>query len=103
MEQLKSEILEIYELDQLLDTLLPLDDREHHQQLLEERLTRVSKLLPAGISPMPNEIFTAVEFLIYQYESRPVHLGQAITRLELLAEEMRARPMIYSLVTGRAN
>ena len=102
MEQLREEILEIYDLDELLETRLPTEDRAH-MELLETRLKRVVRLLPLGVSPMPNEGFTAIEFLIYQIEERPVHIGQAIVRLELLAEEIRSRPLLHSLVTGRAN
>jgi len=103
MEQLREEILEIYDLEELLETRLPVEDRARHSEQLEERLKRVVRLLPLGVSPMPNEVFTAIEFLIYQVEERPVHIGQAIVRLELLAEEIRARPLLHSLVTGRAN
>ena len=103
MEELRQEILTIYDLDELLDRCLPAVDRPSHAERLETRLRRVTGLLPAGVSPMPNEVFTAIEFLIYEIEQRPIHIGQAIIRLELLAEEIRARPLLHSLVTGRAN
>lgn len=103
MDALHQEILSIYDLEQLLDRHLPAVDRPSHAELLETRLRRVTSLLPAGVSPMPNEVFTAIEFLIYEIEQRPIHIGQAIIRLELLAEEIRARPLLHSLVTGRAN
>jgi hypothetical protein len=103
MDELHQEILNIYDLDELLDRNLPVVDRPTHAERLENRLRRVTSLLPAGVSPMPNEVFTAIEFLIYEIEQRPIHIGQAIIRLELLAEEIRARPLLHSLVTGRAN
>lgn len=103
MDELRQEILNIYDLDELLDRNLPAVDRPTHAERLENRLRRVTSLLPAGVSPMPNEVFTAIEFLIYEIEQRPIHIGQAIIRLELLAEEIRARPLLHSLVTGRAN
>ena len=52
---------------------------------------------------MPNEVFTAIEFLIYEVHGQPMQLGEAIMRLEVLAEEIRARPLLHDLVTGRAN
>lgn len=103
MDQLRDEILNIYDLDELLETRLPVENRSDHADKLRSRVSRVSRMLPTGISPMPNEVFTAIEFLIYEVEDRPVHIGQAIVRLELLAEEIRARPLLHSLVTGRAN
>lgn len=103
LEQLTDEILNIYNLDAVLDRRLPLTDRDQHAEKLVTRLRRVTRLLPADISPMPNEVFTAIEFLVYEIDQRPIHIGEAITRLELLADEMRARPMVHSLVTGRAN
>jgi hypothetical protein len=60
-------------------------------------------MLPADISRMPNEIFTAIEFIVYEILKRPVNIGEAWLRLDLLAEEFRARPLIHELVTGRAN
>lgn len=103
MEELHDEILNIYGLSELLETRLPRSEWDDHATLLEDRLRRVSRLLPTGVSPMPNEVFTAVEFLIYEVEQRPIHVGEALVRLELLADEIRSRPLLHSLVTGRAN
>jgi hypothetical protein len=52
---------------------------------------------------MPNEVFTAIEFLVYEVHHRPIEFGEALLRLEILADEIRARPMLHDLVTGRAN
>lgn len=103
IDELTDEILNIYNLDAVLDRRLPTSDRDLHEDKLVTRLRRVTRLLPADISPMPNEVFTAIEFLVYEVDGRPVHIGEAMVRLELLADEMRARPMLHSLVTGRAN
>lgn len=103
MDQLREEILTIYSLPALLDTQLPVPERETHADKLRTRLQRVVKLLPMGISPMPNEVFTAIEFLVYEVHQRPVRIGEAIVRLELLADEIKGRPLLYDLITGRAN
>ena len=103
MDQLREEILMIYNLPALLETLLPVLERETHADKLRTRLQRVVKLLPMGVSPMPNEVFTAIEFLVYEVHQRPVRIGEAIVRLELLAEEIKGRPLLYDLITGRAN
>jgi len=103
MEQLEHHILEIYNLSELLDARLPDHERSEHADLIVTRLRRLSKMLPPDISRMPNEIFTAIEFIVYEILDRPVHVGEAWMRLELLAEEFRARPLVHDLVTGRAN
>lgn len=103
MDQLREQILSIYDLSELLETRLPSYSREDHEELLVTRLKRVTSLLPADVSPMPNEVFTAIEFLVYEVEQRPVRIGEAIIRLEALADEIRADPLLHSLVTGRAN
>jgi hypothetical protein len=103
LTQLAERIHEIYGLDALLDEQLPLAERERHADVLTTRLKRVVRLLPADVSPMPNEVFTAIEFLIYEVHGQPIQLGEAIMRLEVLAEEIRARPLLHDLVTGRAN
>lgn len=103
MGQLRDEILTIYDLPQLLDAQLPATERPEHAEKLRTRLQRVVRLLPAGVSPMPNEIFTAIEFLVYEVHERPIRIGEAIVCLELLAEEIRERPLIHDLITGRAN
>jgi hypothetical protein len=101
--RLQDEILTIYDLPHLLDAQLPALDRPEHAEKLRSRLQRVVRLLPAGVSPMPNEIFTAIEFLVYEVHERPIRIGEAIVRLELLAEEIRERPLLHDLITGRAN
>lgn len=103
LTQLADRIHEIYGLNELLDAPLPRSDRAQHAEALARRLQRVIRLLPVGVSPTPNEVFTAIEFLIYEVEKRPVLLGEAIMRLEALAEEIRERPLLHDLVTGRAN
>lgn len=103
LEELREEILNIYSLPELLDTQLPSEDRGDHRDKLTTRLQRVVKLLPPGVSPMPNEVFTAIEFLVYEIHERPIHIGEAIIRLELLADEIRGRPLLHDLVIGRAN
>lgn len=103
LEQLRDEILDIYGLPELLDTQLPIESRETHADKLRGRLQRVVKLLPAGVSPMPNEVFTAIEFLVYEVHGHPIHIGEAILRLELLADQIRGRPLLHDLITGRAN
>ncbi len=103
MEQVERLILDIYDLDALLDTRLPDDERPGHADKIVTRLARLSKMLPPDVSRMPNEIFTAIEFIVYEIEQRPVHVGEAWMRLELLAEEIRARPLVHDLITGLAN
>jgi hypothetical protein len=103
LEQLTSPILEIYGLDQLLDAPLPLAQRAEHAERLVGRVRRIIRMLPPEVSPLPNEVFTAVEFLVHEVRGEPVHLGQAILRLEFLADEIRARPLLHDLVMGRAN
>ena len=103
MQQLHDEILDIYGLPELLETPLPVENRDHHVDKLRTRLQRVVKLLPAGISPMPNEVFTALEFLVYEVHGQPILIGEAIIRLEMLADEIRGRPLLHDLLTGRAN
>lgn len=103
LEQLHDEIRTIYSLPELLETRLPVENRSEHAEKLRTRLQRVVRLLPPGISPMPNEVFTAIEFLVYEVHERPIMIGEAIVRLELLADEIRERPMLHDLVIGRAN
>lgn len=103
LEELESQIFDIYDLTELLDARLPKQARSDHADLIINRLARLSKMLPPDISRMPNEIFTAIEFIVYEILERPVHVGDAWMRLELLADEFRARPLIHDLVTGRAN
>lgn len=103
LERMTPVIYDIYALDTLLDTRLPAVDRDQHQELFTERLARIIRLLPPDVSPMPNEVFTAIEFLIYQIRGEPIRLGLAIARLEELSDEIKADPLLHSLVTGRAN
>jgi hypothetical protein len=103
MEQLEEHILAIYELPELLDTQLPDQDRPEHADHIITRLGRLSKMLPPDISRTPNEIFTAIEFIVYEIKKRPVNIGEAWMRLDLLADEIRARPLVHDLVIGTAN
>lgn len=103
LERMTPVIATIYDLDELLDAQLPLPERMTHEELFTERLRRIVRLLPPNISPMPNEIFTAIEFLIYQIHGEPIRLGLAIARLEELSDEIKADPTLHMLITGRAN
>ncbi len=103
IEQLSADICSIYGLSELLDTQLPTEDRAEHAVKLAGRIKRIVALLPYGISPIPNEVFTAVEFLIYEIHHEPVEIGTAIVRLESLADEIRSRPMLHDLMMNRAN
>jgi hypothetical protein len=103
MRILEERILEIYQLSDLLERRLPAPDRQAHEEALTNRLRRVIRFLPDGVSPTPNEVFTAIEFLIYEIDGRPIRVGEAILRLELLADEIRAEPILHDLATGVAN
>lgn len=103
LEQLSASICAIYGLAELLNTPLPADERAEHADKLVGRIRRVVALLPYGISPIPNEVFTAVEFLMYEIHQEPIEIGIAIIRLETLADEIRSRPMLHDLMMNRAN
>jgi hypothetical protein len=103
MEQLTPRIKEIYGLSELLDARLPLASRDEHATYLVNRIRRIVKMLPPDISPMPNEVFTAIEFLVHEIHGEPVQIGLALLRLESLADEIRARPLLHDLVMNRAN
>lgn len=103
LEQLTPRILEIYGLAELLDRQLPAELRAEHAERLVTRVKRVVRLLPADVSPMPNEVFTAIEFLLYEIDGEPIKIGEAILRLEILADEIRARPLLHDMLMGRAN
>ena len=103
LEQLTPRILEIYGLAELLDRQLPVAQRDEHAERLVTRIKRVVRLLPADVSPMPNEVFTAIEFLLYEIDGEPIKIGEAILRLEILADEIRARPLLHDMLMGRAN
>lgn len=103
LAQLDAEIREIWNLPQLLDTPLPLSEREAHASQLEARIRRIVRTLPAHVSPLPNEVFTAIEFLSHVIHAEPINVGAAFYRLDALAEEIRRRPLLHDLVLGRAN
>lgn len=103
LEQLSARILEIYGLPELLDTRLRADERHAHAERLVTRIRRIVQMLPPDISPTPNEVFTAIEFLVHDIHGEPVRLGEAILRLEILADEIRSRPLLHDLVMNRAN
>ena len=103
IEQLTPQIREIYGLGRVLDAELPVEQRGEHAQRLVSRVQRIVRLLPPDISSTPNEVFTAIEFLVYEIHGEPVQLGTAILRLETLAEEIRARPLLHDLLMNRAN
>lgn len=103
LERMTPVINDIWQLDTLLETPVPVEDRVQHEELFTTRLQRIVRLLPPDVSPMPNEVFTAIEFLIYQIHGEPIRIGLAIARLEELSDEIKADPLLHSLVTGRAN
>lgn len=101
--QLSEPIAEIYGLPELLDAQLPRAERAQHAAALTTRLRRVVRFLPPDVSPMPNEVFTAIEFLVYEIHKEPVRIGEALMRLDALAEEIRSRPLLHDMLLGRAN
>ena len=103
LERMTPAIYEIYGLDELLDAPLPLTERDAHQERFTERLTRIVRLLPPDVSPMANEVFTAIEFLIYEVHQEPILIGLALARLEELSEQIKSDPLLHSLILGRAN
>jgi hypothetical protein len=103
IERMDPVISELYAVDDMLDTPLPIEDHEFHADKFTTRLRRIVRTLPPHISPMPNEIFCAIEFMVHEIQGEPILLGQAIYRLESLGDEIKADPLLHSLVTGRAN
>jgi hypothetical protein len=103
LERLYPTISELYAIDELLETPLPVEDHEIHRNRFLTRLKRIVGMLPPHISPMPNEVFCAIEFLVHEIHGEPILLGQAILRLEYLGYEIKSDPMLHSLVTGKAN
>jgi hypothetical protein len=103
LERLYPTISELYSLEDLLETPLPVEDHAIHRDRFLTRLKRIVGMLPPHISPMPNEVFCAIEFLVHEIHGEPILLGQAILRLECLGDEIKSDPMLHSLVTGKAN
>ena len=103
LERMSPSIYQIYQIDELLDAALPLAERTEHEERFTERLGRIVQMLPPEVSPMANEVFTAIEFLIYEIHDEPVLVGLALARLEELSEEIKSDPLLHSLITGRAN
>lgn len=103
LERMTPRIHEIYNLEELLDEPVPITIRDTYEERFSARLGRIVRLLPPDVSPMANEIFTAIEFLIYEIQGEPILVGLALARLEELADEIRADPLLHSLITGRAN
>lgn len=103
LDRLTPQIGQIYNLNELLDAQLPRGEQNAHEERFMERLTRIVRLLPPDVSPMANEVFTAIEFLIYEIYGEPVKVGIAWARLEELGDEIRSDPLLYSLLTGKAN
>ncbi len=103
IDRMSVQISEIYSLPEVLTARLPIDQRLEHEERFTERLTRIVRMLPADVSPMANEIFTAIEFLIYEIHGEPVKVGVALARLEELGDEIRSDPLLHDLITGRAN
>ncbi len=103
IDRMSDQISEIYSLPEILTAQLPVDQRDAHQERFTERLTRIVSMLPPDVSPMANEIFTAIEFLIYEIHGEPVKVGIALARLEELGDEIRSDPLLHDLITGRAN
>lgn len=96
-------ISELYSVDEILNVPLPAEDYSIHRERFLKRLKRIVGTLPPHISPMPNEVFCAIEFLVHEIHGRPIMLGQAIFRLEYLGDEIKSDPLLHSLVTGKAN
>ncbi len=103
LERMYPTISDLYALDELLETPLPVEDHAIHRDRFLTRLKRIVRTLPPHISPMPNEVFCAIEFLVHEVKGEPILLGQAILRLEYLGDEIKADPLLHSLVTGKAN
>ena len=103
LERMYPTISELYALDELLEVPLPMEDHSIHRERFLERLRRIVKMLPPHIRPMPNEVFCAIEFMVHEINGEPILLGQAILRLEYLGDEIKADPLLHSLVTGKAN
>jgi hypothetical protein len=103
IERMDPLISEIYAVDELLETPIPREDRELHRERFTARLKRIVGMLPPHISPMPNEVFTAIEFLVHEIRGEPILIGVAIYRLESLGDEIKSDPLLHSLVTGKAN
>jgi len=103
LERLTPLICALYDLDLLLD--YPVADQQQGslRERLSERLERIVALLPSDVSPMANEVFTAVETLVTDVLGRELFLGEEIRRLELLDEAFRSDPLLFQLVRGRAN
>jgi hypothetical protein len=103
LERLTPLICALYDLDLLLD--YPVADQQQGslRECLSERLERIVALLPSDVSPMANEVFTAVETLVTDVLGRELFLGEEIRRLELLDEAFRNDPLLFQLVRGRAN
>ncbi len=103
IDRMSEQISEIYSLPEILTVQLPRGMRTEHEDRFTERLKRIVSMLPPDVSPMANEIFTAIEFLIYEIHGEPVKVGVALARLEELGDEIRSDPLLHDLVTGRAN
>jgi hypothetical protein len=103
IERMDPLISEIYAVDELLDTPMPRAERETHRERFTARLERIVGMLPPHVSPMPNEVFTALEFFVHEIRGDPILIGVAIYRLESLGDEIKSDPLLHSLVTGKAN
>lgn len=103
LERMYPVLSELYSVNVILDTPLPEEDHVIHRERFLTRLRRIVGTLPPHVSPMPNEVFCAIEFLVHEVHGEPILLGQAIYRLEYLGDEIKSDPMLHSLVTGRAN
>lgn len=103
LERMHPVIAQLYSVDVVLDAPLPTEDHSIHRERFLKRLKRIVGTLPPHISPMPNEVFCAIEFLVHEIHGEPILLGQAIFRLEYLGGEIKSDPLLHSLVTGKAN
>src|SRR5690625_656036 len=86
LERMYPVISDLYAVDELLDVPLPVEDHAIHRKRFLTRLKRIVSILPPHISPMPNEVFCAIEFLVHEIHGEPILLGQAILRLEFLGD-----------------
>jgi hypothetical protein len=103
LERMNPVICDLYALEEVMDVPLPVEDYEFHQEKFVSRLRRIVGTLPSHVSPMPNEVFCAIEFLVHEIHGEPIVLGLAIMRLESLGDEIKSDPLLHSLITGRAN
>ncbi len=103
LERLTPVICALYQIELLLETEVPVQERARLRDRLTGRLERIVTILPADVSPTANEVFTAVEVLVTDVLGRELRIGEEIARLEILTQVFRSDPLLYQLVRGQAN